>query len=302
MRRERMVAIDPDESGEDYPNNVRPDGSAADDEPVWGIWETGPNSPPDGEWGWCPVGPFGMTAAVAEELAAQLDADDADILWPSLQDLTDMARSGSLKPERLEELREQFLWELGYPSPAPLGPFGEEHDEEEAERYASLLGILYDEDEDRWVLVEDHPWAAYASAVIQLETPDGPVRVHPAPAGQVRGNYPDPDGRMICVITACNPGGRTVTDEQNTAAQQRLESEIRRRGWTWWKAAGGDPSWEHVEASAAVIGAAEPEVVALGTEFGQEAIFVLTPAGRRIVGCRSGRELPTGWSIELGQA
>jgi|ERR1700691_5993427 Protein of unknown function (DUF3293) len=109
----------------------------------------------------------------------------------------------------------------------------------------------------------DNQWSAYGDAVVRLETPDGTVWVSPAPMAQTRGEYPDPGGRLICVITAHNPRGQTVSDEENAIAQQRLEDQLKCRGWTWWRAAGGDPPWEHVEASAAVIGVEESEVVAL---------------------------------------
>jgi hypothetical protein len=144
----------------------------------------------------------------------------------------------------------------------------------------------------------DEKWAAYRDAVIRLETPGGVAWVAPAPVTLTRGTYPDPEGRVICVITAHNPGGQAVSEEENAREQERLERELTRRGWTWWRAAGGDPSWEHVEASAAVVGVEESEVVTLGAEFGQDAIFVLTPADRRIVGCTDKRVTATGWSIE----
>lgn len=142
----------------------------------------------------------------------------------------------------------------------------------------------------------DGPWPAYAGAVVRLETPRGKVWVRPAPPGQALGEYPDPDGRVICVITAHNPHGKVVSEKRNLKAQQRLERELDRRGWTWWPAAGGDPEWEHVEASAAVVGVEASEVAALGAKFGQDAIFVLTPASRRVAGCRTADELTTGWS------
>ena len=44
---------------------------------------------------------------------------------------------------------------------------------------------------------------------------------------------------------------------------------------------GGNPSWTHVEPGAAVIGMDEADAVALGAEFGQEAIFVLTACMNR---------------------
>ena len=143
----------------------------------------------------------------------------------------------------------------------------------------------------------DEKWAAYRDAVIRLETSGAVVWLSPAPATWRSGAYPDPEGRVICVITAHNPAGRSVSEEENAREQKRLERELTRRGWNWLRAAGGDPSWEHVEASAATVGVEESEVVALGAEFGQDAIFVLTPTSRRVVGCLSSRELSTGWSV-----
>ena len=144
-------------------------------------------------------------------------------------------------------------------------------------------------------------WGAYIDAVLRMESPGGVVWVRPAPVSWRTGQYPDPEGRTICVITAHNPGGQLASDAENGSAQTRLEAELERRGLTWWPAAGGDPSWTHVEASAAVIGMSEADAIALGAQFGQDAIFVLTPASRRIVGCLSARELSTGWSIGVEQ-
>jgi Protein of unknown function (DUF3293) len=142
------------------------------------------------------------------------------------------------------------------------------------------------------------PWDAYFQASLRIETLSGAVWVHPAPAGVNEGDYPDAAGRVICVITAHNPGGRAASDQENAAAQRRLEDELAQRGWTWWPAAGGDASWTHVEASSAVIGAPEAEVAALGADFGQDAIFVLDQKWRRIVDCVSGRAATTGWTVE----
>jgi hypothetical protein len=40
----------------------------------------------------------------------------------------------------------------------------------------------------------------------------------------------------------------------------------------------------------------EDDVLALGAEYGQDAIFKLTPADRRIIGCAGQRVTITGWS------
>jgi hypothetical protein len=133
---------------------------------------------------------------------------------------------------------------------------------------------------------------------MRLEAPGGVFWVRPAPLTRTIGKYPDPQGRAIYVITAHNPGGRMASDTANALAETRLVAELERRGLTWWLAAGGDPSWTHVEPSAAVIGMDEGDAVALGAEFGQDAIFVLTPTNRRVIGCADGRVTATGWSIE----
>jgi hypothetical protein len=140
-------------------------------------------------------------------------------------------------------------------------------------------------------------WGAYIDAVLRIETPGGVIWVRPAPLSRTSGEYPDPEGRTICVITAHNPAGRLASRTENDSAQAELVAELKRLGLTWWPAVGGDPSWTHVEASAAVIGIAEANAIALGARFGQDAIFVLTPAERLIVGCAEKRWVASGWSI-----
>lgn len=112
------------------------------------------------------------------------------------------------------------------------------------------------------------------------------------------GKYPDPQGHTIYVITAHNPGGQIAPDTANAVAEARLAAELKRRAVTWWPAAGGNPSWTHVEPGAAMIGIDEADAVALGAEFGQDAIFVLTPVDRQVVGCTGKRVVATGWSTE----
>jgi hypothetical protein len=141
-------------------------------------------------------------------------------------------------------------------------------------------------------------WDAYVGAVIRIKTPVDVFWVRPAAVGVTTGEYPDPAGRAIYVMTAHNPGGRIASSAVNASAEARLAAELERRGLMWWPAAGGDSSWAHVESGAAVIGMDEADALALGAEFGQDAIFVLTPADRRVVGCADRRVVATGWSCE----
>jgi hypothetical protein len=141
-------------------------------------------------------------------------------------------------------------------------------------------------------------WDAYVMAVVRIETPDGVRWLKPDSIFRTEGQYPDPDGRPIYVLTAHNPDGRLVSDAANAAAQARLEAQLRQRGLTWWRADGGDPTWTHVEAGVALIGIAEAVAVALGAELKQDAIFAFNPAYRRVVSCTDTRVETTGWSSE----
>ena len=145
---------------------------------------------------------------------------------------------------------------------------------------------------------EPSAWSAYVAAVIRIEAPGGVYWVRPSPLTFTTGEYPDPEGRPIYVLTAHNPGGRVVSDTENASAEARLAVELGRRGLTWCPASGGDPSWTHVEPGVALIGVDQADAIALGAEFGQEAIFALTRTERRVVGCADKRVTATGWSIE----
>jgi hypothetical protein len=132
---------------------------------------------------------------------------------------------------------------------------------------------------------------------VRIEVPGGAVRVFAAPPFQASGSYPDPAGRPIAVITAHNPYGRVASPEENEKAQGDLEAELTSQGREWWPAAGADPTWAHVEHSVAVPGMDEAEAVKLGARFRQEAIFIITPASRKVIDCVSGRRSITGWVI-----
>lgn len=140
-------------------------------------------------------------------------------------------------------------------------------------------------------------WDAYLSAEIRIDLPHGAIRVFPAPAMQASGQFPDPAGRPVTVLTAHNPGGVVAAPAANARAQALLESELASRGRAWWPAAGADPSWSHVEDGVAIPGISEAEALELGAAFGQEAVFVLTPASRRLIDCVTGRRSVTGWVI-----
>jgi len=134
--------------------------------------------------------------------------------------------------------------------------------------------------------------------VLEIETPTGVVRVHSGPLTWTRGAFPDPEGRLIHVVTAYNASGRTASDAHNRAALAQLQAELEQRDVDWWAAAGGDATWTHVEPSVAMLGVDSDEARAIGATFGQEAIFEISTSGLRLISCKGNHELATGWTIE----
>jgi hypothetical protein len=141
-------------------------------------------------------------------------------------------------------------------------------------------------------------WDAYVSAELRIDTPDGLVHVYPASALQASGQYPDPGRRPIAIVTAHNPGGADADPEANAAAHCALVAELDRQGLTWWPAEGADPDWTHVEDGVAVPGLSQADARKLGADFGQTAIFLLSPLGLKVIDCATGRMSMTGWHIE----
>jgi len=116
-------------------------------------------------------------------------------------------------------------------------------------------------------------WSEYALAHARLHLPDGStLEAGPIAGTHNVGAFPDDAGRTICVITADNPGG-DVPDEINRTAHAALLQRADELGWVYWDAHGGDAAWTHIEACIAVVGADVDEVLAVGREFKQDAIF-----------------------------
>ncbi len=148
-------------------------------------------------------------------------------------------------------------------------------------------------------------WSEYATAHARLHFADGrTLEAGPIPGAVSRGLFPDPDGRTIYVITADNPGV-DVSSEQNRAAHAALLVRARELGWDFVDAHGGDPAWTHVEACVAVFGAATEEVLTVGREFGQDAVFEWTPQEWVLLSCdglRADRFAWQAWFVDAAAA
>jgi hypothetical protein len=145
-------------------------------------------------------------------------------------------------------------------------------------------------------------WSEYATAHARLHLPDGStLEAGPIDGTANVGRFGDGSGSTIHVITADNPG-RDVTAEANRDAHRRLLKRADELQWTYLHAHGGDPAWTHVEACIAVLGADLDEVLMVGREFDQDAIFEWSPQQWSLVMCDKSMRADFAWRAWLVDA
>jgi hypothetical protein len=142
------------------------------------------------------------------------------------------------------------------------------------------------------------PWVSYGRTVVEIRRSEvGSLTVRSAVSADAA-IWPWPTGDPVHFLTAWDPGPERPGQVINRARQAALETDLRPLAEVLLDAVGVDPVTGRREEGAAVIGVAEPVVLALGARFGQDAVFAWTPAEWSIVGCRGGRRLTSAWVVE----
>jgi Protein of unknown function (DUF3293) len=123
--------------------------------------------------------------------------------------------------------------------------------------------------------------AAYQATAWSVSAPGGTVRV-------CAGAAAPPALRPSAIVTAYNPASKLVSPGQNEHADQALLARIRALGLHPWRTrphgAGDDPSaWD--EPGFCLPGETREAAVALGRDFGQNAIVWIDAAGQVAMVC-----------------
>ncbi len=150
-------------------------------------------------------------------------------------------------------------------------------------------------------LAADDPWASYERTVVDIAWPGlGTLRVRAA-AESDGASWPWPDGQTVYVLTAWDPGPERPGPEVNRVREAALETDLLALGVPVSTAVGIDPASGRQEEGAAVRGAPEAEILAIGARYGQDAVFAWTPQEWTIVACQGGRRLASPWLLEALQ-
>ena len=100
---------------------------------------------------------------------------------------------------------------------------------------------------------------------------------------------------LVHVLSAWNSGDERPSREENDDANEKLRIELVSRGLNPCRAVGVDPHSEHAEESWAVHGLSDDEARALGTAFGQVAVFSLTATGQAVLACSEDWVVSRSW-------
>lgn len=103
--------------------------------------------------------------------------------------------------------------------------------------------------------------------------------------------------RRFAIVTACNPGDRSLPDSNNQAADEALTGELDRLGCFRFRVVGASPDLAHQEPGWGVAMDSSEAAVTLGRRWGQMAIYWVDHDALSLVACEDGRSEDLGrWS------
>ncbi len=91
------------------------------------------------------------------------------------------------------------------------------------------------------------------------------------------------------IVTACNPYGKTATDEENERATERLRTELDAESLVYFQATGGSKDMTHSEKGFAISFLDLQQAINCGKLHHQDAIFWIEQNALKLVCCQCPR-------------
>jgi hypothetical protein len=111
---------------------------------------------------------------------------------------------------------------------------------------------------------------------------------------------PEPWPAAFGIITACNPLGQGIDAPKDTERTTQLRKAIARRGFERHRVTGMSLDWSHQEPGFAIWGCNQGDVVDLGSQFQQHAIFWIEQGRIEVISCTTGeRQFVALWSERI---
>ena len=108
--------------------------------------------------------------------------------------------------------------------------------------------------------------------------------------------------RSFGIITACNPDGRTLTDEENDQATKKLRFELEHANLEHFHVTGGSKDFSHAEQGFGIVFPNQEESIAWGQRYRQDAIFWIDVDTLYLVSCKCTQIKVLGsWQSRLSQ-
>lgn len=101
-------------------------------------------------------------------------------------------------------------------------------------------------------------------------------------------------------VTAENPSGRALGEEENQARRCALLAWLDAAGLVWHPAVGGDPNGEHLEPGAVVLGLDLTSAAELGARFDQAAVYLWARDALHLLSCTDDRHDVLGYRAAPG--
>ncbi len=90
----------------------------------------------------------------------------------------------------------------------------------------------------------------------------------------------------LAIITACNPDGEIVSDQENASATEHLRRELEEANLVHFPVTGGSIDFTHAEPGFGIVLPTQKEAIARGQRFRQEAIFWIQDGHHFLISCQ----------------